>query len=88
MAKISLDYKQNLSQQEGGENKRKFDFIYLLMGGVVIALFLGFMALIFTVWGISNSYMRDNQNSYQEYTNQLRIQNDKSEELIRLLQKQ
>jgi hypothetical protein len=35
-----------------GKVKEEFDRMYLLMAGVIMVLFVGFIALLITVWGL------------------------------------
>lgn len=61
---------------------KNHDFI---MWGVIAVIALGFISLLLTTLGLVNTYLRDNQDTYKEYRDDLQKQNDKTDELIQRL---
>ncbi|HYH74948.1 MAG TPA: hypothetical protein VD735_03225 [Candidatus Saccharimonadales bacterium] len=59
---------------------KKVQELNTLMAAVVLVTFLGFITLLVTVCGLVITYQNDNKESYQEYTQQLELQNKNIED--------
>lgn len=76
-----MSNKQQAATQEPNETDKKFNFMYILMGGVIIVLFTCFVGLVIT--GVQNRIDSEanKQATYQSLRDQVRDQNAKIESL-------
>lgn len=70
------------------EMQEKIKGINYILVGVVIVVVLAFISMLFTMQGIAITYQKDDSNSYQDYRNELRAQNDKIDALTNELKVQ
>lgn len=61
--------------------ERKIKNINYILVGVVIVVVLAFISMLFTMQSIVITYQKDDSNSYKEYRDELRSQNDKIDAL-------
>ena len=68
--------------------KDRFDKIDVILFGVVLAILIGMIALIFAVIAMFWDQMRFNNAAYRDYTNELEIQNQYLESVGKIESKQ
>lgn len=62
--------------------KERLRELNTIMFAVVIVMLIGFLTLLFALMGLVNTYQHDNDKSYQEYRNELMLNNYKIDQLI------
>lgn len=75
--------KDELTQQEPNETGKRLDYLYLLMGGVVIVLFIGFASMYIAFVALLESSNGQKQATYQSLRDQVEEQNNKLDDLIK-----
>jgi len=70
------------------ETKKRFDRIDFILFGVVLAVLIGMIALLFSVIAMFWDQMRLNNAAYRDYANELEIQNQYLESVSGIESKQ
>ena len=70
-----------LVNDTGESVRRQVTYLNTIMGAVVLVTFFGFIAMVVTVMGLAITYQHDNAQSYRDYRDEIRLQNDKIDTL-------